>query len=46
MPDYFSHGIAAEVIYEKLNTAERKSILKSLYLVGAQGGDIFFAYKL
>ena len=46
MPDYFSHSIAAEVIYEKLNSDERKKIQKNLYLIGAQGGDIFFAYKL
>ena len=46
MPDYFSHGIAAEVIYEKLNSDYKKKISKALYLVGAQGGDIFFAYKL
>lgn len=46
MPDYFSHGIAAEVIYEKLNSEYKKQINKPLYLVGAQGGDIFFAYKL
>ena len=46
MPDYFSHGIAAEVIYEKLNSEYKKQINKTLYLVGAQGGDIFFAYKL
>ncbi|MDE7440519.1 MAG: zinc dependent phospholipase C family protein [Clostridia bacterium] len=46
MPDYFSHGIAAEVIYEKLKTEDKKQLNKTLYLVGAQGGDIFFAYKL
>ena len=46
MPDYFSHGICAEVIYEKLNFEDKKKISKTLYLVGAQGGDIFFAYKL
>ena len=46
MPDYFSHGICAEVIFEKLKSDEKKRISKTLYLVGAQGGDIFFAYKL
>ena len=46
MPDYFSHGICAEVILEKLNSEQKKRISKSLYFVGAQGGDIFFAYKL
>ena len=34
------------MIYEKLNTADKKRISKPLYFVGAQGGDIFFAYKL
>ena len=46
MPDYFSHCIAAEVIYDKLNSEERNKISKTLYFLGAQGGDIFFAYKL
>ena len=46
MPDYFSHGICAEVIYEKLKSEDKKNISKTLYFVGAQGGDIFFAYKL
>lgn len=46
MPDYFSHGIAAEVIYEKLPSEYKKKISKTLYFVGAQGGDIFFAYRL
>ena len=46
MPDYFSHGICAEVILEKLNSEQKKRISKALYFVGAQGGDIFFAYKL
>lgn len=34
------------MIYEKLNSEYKKRIDKTLYLVGAQGGDIFFAYKL
>ena len=46
MPDYFSHGIAAEVIYEKLKSDYKKQLNKTLYLLGAQGGDVFFAYKL
>ena len=47
MPDYFSHGIAAEIIYSKLDT-KRKSLItnKTLYLLGAQGGDIFFTYNV
>ena len=47
MPDYFSHGIVAEIIYEKLNS-EYKSKISSMqaYLLGAQGGDVFFAYNI
>lgn len=47
MPDYFSHGVAAEIIYEKLdNSYKRKITSKTLYLLGAQGGDVFFAYNI
>ncbi|MDE7306334.1 MAG: hypothetical protein K2N33_02990 [Clostridia bacterium] len=47
MPDYFSHGVAAEIIYEKLDTIYKKKITsKTLYLLGAQGGDVFFAYNI
>ncbi len=47
MPDYFSHGVAAEVIYEKLEPKDKKKIAcKTLYLLGAQGGDVFFAYNV
>ena len=46
MPDYFSHGICAEVILEKLKSDDKKNISKPLYYIGAQGGDIFFAYNL
>ena len=47
MPDYFSHGICAEIIYSKLDS-KRKSLIKNktLYLLGAQGGDIFFTYSV
>lgn len=47
MPDYFTHTIAAEKIFERL-AAEEKSKIKSrtLYLLGAQGGDLFFAYHM
>ncbi len=47
MPDYFTHMIAAEKIYERLD-AETKSRITSrpLYLLGAQGGDVFFAYSI
>lgn len=46
MPDYFSHGVAAEIIYEKLDSVYKKKITsKTLYLLGSQGGDVFFAYN-
>ena len=48
MPDYFTHHIAAELIYERLD-GEHKKILaqdKTLYMLGAQGGDVFFFYGL
>lgn len=46
MPDYFSHLIIAEKIYERLDGAHRQMILSNnLYLLGAQGGDVFFAYN-
>ena len=47
MPDYFSHGVAAEIIYEHLESRYKNKITsKTLYLLGAQGGDIFFAYNV
>ena len=47
MPDYFSHSICAEKIYEKLDKAHKSAIADhDLYRLGAQGGDVFFAYKL
>ena len=47
MPDYFSHGVCAEIIYEKLNSKYKNKIKnKTLYLLGAQGGDLFFAYNI
>lgn len=47
MPDYFAHNIAAEKIYENLNTKDKEKISShTLYLLGAQGGDVFFAYNL
>jgi len=47
VPDYFSHGVAAEIIYEKLDTKHKSLIAsKKLYLLGAQGGDVFFAYAM
>lgn len=46
MPDYFSHLIVAEKIYERLDPAYRKKITSTgLYYLGSQGGDVFFAYN-
>ena len=47
MPDYFSHKIAAEKILENLSAKDREKISShTLYLLGAQGGDVFFTYNL
>lgn len=47
MPDYFSHQICAEKIYEKLDAEHRKKIdNKLLYALGAQGGDVYFMYNI
>lgn len=47
MPDYFSHAICAQKILEKLDKDTKSKIEdRTLYLLGAQGGDVFFAYKL
>ncbi len=47
MPDYFSHLCAADKIYEKLDKAHKNLIIDhDLYRLGAQGGDVFFAYEL
>lgn len=47
MPDYFSHKLAAEKIYESLSAKNREKISShTLYLLGAQGGDVFFTYNL
>lgn len=46
MPDYFSHFIVAEKILERLDGASKKQITSTnLYYLGAQGGDVFFAYN-
>ncbi len=46
MPDYFSHIIAAEKVYEKLDVADKEKIQnKILYLLGSQGADVFFTYS-
>lgn len=47
MPDYFSHAICAQKILENCNKKTRSSICDSaLFYLGAQGGDVFFTYKL
>ena len=47
MPDYFSHAVCAKIIYENCNKDIKKVIDDhTLYMLGAQGGDVFFAYKL
>ncbi len=47
MPDYFSHSICADKIYEKLDKTHKNAIADhDLYRLGAQGGDVFFAYEL
>lgn len=48
MPDYFTHYIAAEEIFSALGGGYREIIArdKELYLLGAQGGDVFFFYGL
>ncbi len=46
MPDYFSHYICAEKILERLDKQSKLQITSTpLYLLGAQGGDIFFTYN-
>lgn len=47
MPDYFSHVIIAEKIYERLDIAAKAKIKsKTLFTVGALGPDVFFTYNL
>ena len=47
MPDYFSHSICADKIYERLDKSHKNAIVDhDLYRLGAQGGDVFFAYEL
>ncbi len=47
MPDYFSHAICAQKILENCNKKTRSLISdRTLFFLGAQGGDVFFAYKL
>lgn len=47
MPDYFSHAICAQKILEKCCKQTKNAVCDhTLYYLGAQGGDVFFAYKL
>lgn len=47
MPDYFSHYIIADKIFDRLDGSKKAKINdRSLYLLGAQGGDVFFAYNI
>lgn len=48
MPDYFTHNIGAELILSRLSGEQRKMAAgnRALYLLGAQGGDVFFFYGL
>jgi len=46
MPDYFTHVIAAEKIYERLDALSKTKIKsKALYTLGSQGPDVFFNYN-
>lgn len=47
MPDYFSHAICAKIILDKCPKEIKNAVADhTLYMLGAQGGDVFFAYKL
>lgn len=47
MPDYFSHSICARIVLDRCKSEVRQQISnRPAYLLGAQGGDVFFAYKL
>jgi len=46
MPDFFSHCILAEKIFENLKDKHKRKITsQTLYMLGAQGGDVFFVYN-
>lgn len=46
MPDYFSHSVCAQKIFENCTKEVKRAVDDhTLYMLGAQGGDIFFAYK-
>ena len=47
MPDYFTHVIAADKIYERLDGGLKHKITsRPLYVLGSQGGDVFFTYNM
>lgn len=47
MPDYFSHAICAKIILDNCSREIKNTVTDhTLYMLGAQGGDVFFAYKL
>lgn len=47
MPDYFSHMAAAKIIYENCPKDVKEKIENfTAYLLGAQGGDVFFLYDI
>lgn len=47
MPDYFSHAICAKIILDESSKDVKQKIAdRTLYMLGAHGGDVFFAYKL
>ncbi len=46
MPDYFSHNMAADAIYDLLPEDCKGRITDhDLYLLGSQGGDLYFFYN-
>ena len=48
MPDYFTHYLAAAEIFRRLDKNSRDTLSRDgdLYLLGAQGPDVFFFYGL
>ncbi|MBO5327900.1 MAG: hypothetical protein J6B04_01860 [Clostridia bacterium] len=47
MPDYFSHRALALKVLKDLDYKYKSKISsRTLYLLGAQGGDLFYTYKL
>lgn len=46
MPDYFSHAILAERVFDGLSSETKAEIKdRDLYMLGAEGGDLYFFYK-